>query len=44
VSKKNDLEEKNSALLGKWLYKLLTEEGVWHTMVKRKYIGDKALS
>jgi hypothetical protein len=40
----HDLEVKNSALLGKWLYKLLTEDGVWQTMVRRKYIGDKSLS
>jgi hypothetical protein len=32
------------ALLGKWLFKLLTEEGTWQTILKRKYIGPKALS
>jgi hypothetical protein len=36
----HDLEVKNSALLGKWLFKLLTEDGVWQTLLKRKYIGD----
>jgi hypothetical protein len=40
----HDLEIKNSALLGKWIFKLLTEDGVWQTLVKRKYIGEKALS
>jgi hypothetical protein len=40
----HDLEVKNSALLGKWLFKLLTENGIWQTMVRRKYIGEKALS
>jgi hypothetical protein len=40
----HDLEVKNSALLGKWLFKLLTEDGVWQTLLKRKYIGSKALS
>jgi hypothetical protein len=30
--------------LGKWLFKLLTEDGVWQTLLKRKYIGSKALS
>jgi hypothetical protein len=38
------LEVKNTALLGKWLFKLLTEEGTWQTILKRKYIGQKALS
>jgi hypothetical protein len=40
----NDLEVKNSSLLGKWFYKLLTEDGVWQTIVRRKYIGEKAFS
>jgi hypothetical protein len=39
-----NLEVKNTALLGKWLFKLLTEEGMWRTILKRKYIGPKALS
>jgi hypothetical protein len=40
----HNLEVKNTALLGKWLFKLLTEEGMWQTILKRKYIGPKALS
>jgi hypothetical protein len=40
----HDLEVKNSALLGKWIFKLLIEDGVWQTHLKRKYIGTKALS
>ena len=40
----HDLEIKNKALLGKWLYKLLTEKGVWQTLLRRKYICSKALS
>jgi hypothetical protein len=40
----HDLEVKNSALLGKWLFKLLTEDGAWQTLLKRKYVGAKALS
>jgi hypothetical protein len=40
----HDLEAKNIALLGKWLYKLLTEDGVWQILLRRKYIGSKALS
>jgi hypothetical protein len=40
----HNLEVKNTALLGKWLFKLLTEEGMWQSILKRKYIGPKALS
>jgi hypothetical protein len=40
----HDLEVNTSALIGKWLFKLLTEDGVWKTLLKRKYIGTKALS
>jgi hypothetical protein len=40
----HDLSVKNSALLGKWLFKLLTEDGIWQTILKRKYIGQKTLS
>jgi hypothetical protein len=40
----HDLEVKNSALLGKWLFKLLTEDGIWQTILRRKYIGSKTLS
>jgi hypothetical protein len=32
------------ALLGKWLFKLRTEEGTSQTILKRKYIGSKVLS
>ena len=39
-----ELQIKNSALLGKWLFKLLTEDGVWQSILRRKYIGSKALS
>ena len=40
----HDLEVKNRALLGKWLFKLLTEDGVCQTLLRRKYIGSNALS
>jgi hypothetical protein len=40
----HDLEVKYSTLLGKWLFKLLTEDGVWQTLLRRKYIGSKAIS
>jgi hypothetical protein len=38
------LEVKNMALLGKWLFKLLTKDGAWQTILKRKYVGTNALS
>jgi hypothetical protein len=31
-------------LLGKWLARLLTEDGVWQTIVRRKYVGSRAIS
>ena len=40
----HDLQVKNRALLGKWLFKLLTEDGVWQTLLRRKYVGSSALS
>jgi hypothetical protein len=38
-----DLEVKNRALLGKWLFKLLTEDGIRQTLLRRKYVGSNAL-
>jgi hypothetical protein len=35
---------KNMILLSKWLFKLLTKDGTWQTILKRKYVGSKALS
>jgi hypothetical protein len=34
----------NLFLLDKWLFKLLTEDGAWQTLLKGKYIGLKELS
>ena len=39
----HDLCIKNSALLGKWLFKLLTEDGIWQRLLRRKYTGSKAV-
>jgi hypothetical protein len=39
----HDIQVKNSALLGKWLFKLLTEDSVWKSLLKRKYIASKSL-
>jgi hypothetical protein len=40
----SDLQVKNTSLPSKWLFKLLTEDGVWQTLQKTKYVGSKALS
>ena len=40
----HDLQVKNEALLSKWLFKLFTEDGVWQTMLRNKYLGQKAVS
>ena len=37
----HDLEVKNRALLGKWLFKLLFKDGVWQTLLRRKYVGSR---
>lgn len=39
-----NLDTKNKSLLGKLLFKLLNEEGVWQALLIRKYLGDKSLS
>jgi cytochrome c biogenesis factor len=38
------LEIKHRVLLGKWLLKLLTENGIWQTLLRRKYVGSNAFS
>ena len=40
----HDLEVKNTALLSKWLFKLLTKNGLWQTLLRRKYVGSKVVS
>jgi hypothetical protein len=31
-------------LLGKWLARLLTEDDVWQKLLRKKYVGSKAIS
>jgi hypothetical protein len=38
------LEVKNKCLLCKWLFKILTENGVWHELISNKYLHSKSLS
>jgi hypothetical protein len=40
----HDILIKNSALLGKWLFRLLTKNMIWQTLLKKKYIGSKEVS
>ena len=39
-----NLEFQNICLLSKWIFELLNEEGMWQTILKRKYLGNKVLS
>jgi hypothetical protein len=38
------LEVKNKCLLSKWLFKLLTEEGMWQQILHNKYLRSKTLA
>jgi hypothetical protein len=38
------LNTKNTALLSKWLYKLLTSDGMWLQIPRNKYIRSKPLA
>lgn len=39
-----DLEVMNLSLLGKWLWKLETENGLWQDFIKKKYLSQQILS
>jgi hypothetical protein len=38
------LDLKNKCLLRKWLFKLLTEEGMWQELLHNKYLKNKTLA
>ena len=38
------MEIKNKSLLCKWLYKILSEDGVWHELIQNKYLHSHSLS
>jgi len=38
-----NLEVHNVCLLSKWLFKLMNEEGIWQTLLRRKYLSTKTL-
>ena len=39
-----DLEIQNKCLFSKWLFKLFNEDGIWHSLLIKKYLGSKTLS
>jgi hypothetical protein len=39
-----DLYIKNKCLLSKWIFKLLNEDGIWHTLLKNKYLSAKCFT
>ncbi|WVZ77334.1 hypothetical protein U9M48_025213 [Paspalum notatum var. saurae] len=38
-----NLEVQNKCLLGKWLFKLLTEDGIWQDLLRKMYLHSKAI-
>ncbi len=38
-----DLRKMNMALLGKWLWRLETEQGIWQDVLRAKYLSQKTL-
>jgi hypothetical protein len=39
-----DLDTQNQCLLGKWVFKLLNEDGMWQRLLRKKYLGTKTLT
>jgi hypothetical protein len=39
-----ELNTMNIALLSKWVYKLLTSDGMWQQLLCNKYVGSKPVS
>jgi hypothetical protein len=39
----HELDVKNTVPLGKWMFKILAEDGVWQTLLRRKYVGSNVL-
>jgi hypothetical protein len=38
-----NIDIQNKCHLSKWLFKLLNEEGLWQTMLRRKYLHQRTL-
>ena len=39
-----DLDIQNKCFLSKWLFRLLNSEGIWQSLLCRKYLNNKTLS
>ena len=39
-----NLDLQNKCLLGKWLYRLCNEDGLWQQLIRKKYLKNKTLS
>ena len=39
-----DLDIQNKYLLSKWLFRLVNEDGMWQSILKRKYLQNKTLT
>jgi hypothetical protein len=39
-----NIDIQNRCLLSKWLFKLTNEEGLWQTMLKRKYLKTQTIT
>ncbi|WVZ90591.1 hypothetical protein U9M48_036878 [Paspalum notatum var. saurae] len=39
-----DLDTQNKCLLGKWLFKLTNEDGLWQRLLRNKYLRNKILT
>jgi hypothetical protein len=39
-----DLDIQNKCLIGKWIIKLINEDGLWQCVLKKKYLKGKTLS
>ena len=39
-----DLDIQNKCLLSKWLFRLVNEDGMWQSILKRKYLQNKTLT
>jgi hypothetical protein len=39
-----NIDVQNRCLLSKWLFRLITEEGIWQNMFKRKYLHSQTIT
>ena len=39
-----NLNLQNRCLLSKWLFKLINEEGIWQSLLKKKYLKNETIA